>query len=89
MRLAKMVFVVVALFWPAAAQAVEVNLGIGSEAVYDSNVFRSSGNDKGDFSFRFSPTISSATCARNESFPPNDSRPTRSTASWHASGRET
>jgi hypothetical protein len=42
---------------PAAAGAVEVDLGLKTEAAYDSNVFRSGDNEKGDGSFRFTPSI--------------------------------
>jgi len=41
----------------AAAEAFEVKFGAMVDAVYDTNVFRTSSNKKDDGSFRFTPTI--------------------------------
>jgi hypothetical protein len=52
-----MVLLIFATLFPSAAGAVDVNLGIAAEAVYDSNVGRSAARERDDVSFRFRPTI--------------------------------
>jgi hypothetical protein len=56
MRLAGIIVLTFTALVPLVAGAVDVNLGIKTEAGYDSNVNRSK-NAEGDFSFRFSPDI--------------------------------
>jgi len=57
MRTLQAILAISAALWPLASRAVELDLGVGSEIVYDSNVFRSGNDSKGDGSVRISPTI--------------------------------
>jgi len=57
MRLVKMLLIVITAALPMAANAVDVDFGAIVDGVYDSNVYRTSRNQKGDGSFRFTPTI--------------------------------
>jgi hypothetical protein len=57
MRLVQIFMLASAVLLPTAAAAVDVDLGARVEAVYDSNVFRTSSDEKQDGSFRFTPTI--------------------------------
>lgn len=58
MRLVLLITLLCIPLLPEAAGAIDVDLGMETTANYDSNVFRDEDEDKGDFSFRFSPTIS-------------------------------
>lgn len=57
MRLARTAVIFWTLLLPVSAGAVDVDLGVRSEFVYDSNVFRSDGKERDDGSFRIAPTI--------------------------------
>jgi len=57
MRLARIFLLAMFVACPISAGAVDLNLGAMIEGGYDSNIYRSSSNRKGDGSFRFTPTI--------------------------------
>ena len=57
MRFARIAAIFCSLLVPTGAGAVDVDLGVRGEFVYDSNVFRTSGNERDDGSFRIAPTI--------------------------------
>lgn len=57
MRLFSLLLFAVFASLPVAATAVDLDFGAIVEGVYDSNVYRTSRNQQGDGSFRFTPTI--------------------------------
>ncbi|MBW2667140.1 MAG: hypothetical protein JRE13_12685, partial [Deltaproteobacteria bacterium] len=57
MRLVRMLLIAGTALLPVAAGAVDVDLGVKVDGVYDSNVYRTTRNQQQDGSFRFTPTI--------------------------------
>jgi hypothetical protein len=57
MRPVSLLILTLATLLPSVAFAIDVDFGARVEAVYDSNVFRTSDDAKQDGSFRFTPTI--------------------------------
>jgi hypothetical protein len=57
MRPVSLLLIALTASLPMAADAVDVDLGAMVEGVYDSNIYRTSSNQKQDGSFRFTPTI--------------------------------
>jgi hypothetical protein len=57
MRLARILLIVAMASLPLVASAVDLDLGLEVDGVYDSNVYRTSENQVQDGSFRFTPTV--------------------------------
>jgi len=68
MRSFKMLVAILAATWPLSASAVELDLGLGTELVYDNNVFRTADGQSGDGSLRLTPSIGLVQSFENAKF---------------------
>jgi len=68
MRALKLTVAILGAAWPLSAAALELDLGMGTELVYDSNVFRTDQGNDGDGSLRLSPTIGLVQTFENAEF---------------------